>query len=463
MQIYHKGPGGEVHKKVGPFPVQHPNGDSAGGSTPISVHLLEPDQGYATYNPLIERNVSNVPKGGSWKQIRKSGSIKMTPMNVVNERTENFVGAFTYNYLGVAAMTNWTSNTLEDGSTVCLNWPSPPISEHLVTNRFLDLSEAKGMFPSVPHYTFRREFDSNQIEAQKAAAWQELFQAYNLGEELYELRDSIHLAKDLLTRGYRILSDSKGMFEEFKRFFNKKSAVSELPNEALSAWMEYRYGIMPIIYSLSDIIGLSNLKGKYRTVRKRVSPRIEGAGFVPNETCFFTEGADNSSCNITVKSRYASEQQMRRDLINVNLLTTAATVYPYAFVVRWFVNVNSFLDAQIKSLTTLSTQHVGCIAFKDSYEEKTYFRWRHKIDRVTDTVTKTNPCGNVTSVTASAGPVDYSEDQLLQIKSVNNYRRILIQPNEVKLVWNPYLDWKRGIDSLALTFPKMQSAFRRLI
>ena len=408
-----------------------------------------PDRGYWTYQPVIEEQHSAVPQGGSFKKIQKSGRIKMTPMYHRNYRRVNHLGKFTFEKKDILP---WFYVFQCNGQvdSYDTHFFRPSISQEVT----MDLSYARAHWPNAPYFRSLYGFNQNSIEAQKANAWQELFQTYNLGEELYELRESIVLVKSLISRALTQLKSAISAY---------KAALRQGNSKALDTWMEYRYGIMPIVYSIQDILKLSGVSGKYHTVRKRVSPQKVVNPNPIDGTCFYESVVDTSTCNITVKSRYSSSAAKKFDLVNVNPFTTAATVYPYAFVVRWFINLNSFLDSHIKSITTTSAQYAGVIAIKTSVQKGTYFRLDARVPGKTETTSLLTSNGRYFEETDTLDDYGRLQDVLLQTETIDDYERLLISPSETKLVFNPHLDIKRGIDALALSLPYLSQAFRKLL
>lgn len=149
------------------------------------------------------------------------------------------------------------------------------------------------------------------------------------------------------------------------------------------------------------------------------------------------------------------------DLVNVNPITTALEVYPWAMVVRWFINVSEYFGSRIKSLTSLSLESCACVATKVTAEYGTYLFLRDGYD-ITVSWDGDSGCGRGWYGYHEWGPfVDKVDNRiLLTWHSINNYDRYLYSPQDVELVWSPYFDWRRAIDSMILGERALSKALR---
>jgi hypothetical protein len=404
---------------------------------------------------IFERNA---PTEGKWRQIKDSGHIKMTEMSIRNEHhTFDIVGVERPVYRFAWAGTGQTRGG--SGCPLCAVKIVKRVFDNL-QERYVeqgDLSYWKERYPGVPHYKCMPYFCPVKVEHRKAAVISDLFQAYNLGEEIYELRSSLSTVTKLATEGVSLILKS--------RKFITSLVERGLHKEAAKRWMEFRYGIMPIIYSIQDVLTLKNETGRYRTIRKSVTPdepeEIE-PGSEP--VYFYDQGAALLRCSVMAKARWASQEMKQLDLINVNPITTAFEVYPWAMVVRWFVNVSTFINSRIKSLTSLALQHRACCAVREKMEYGTYLHLEDGYEHTHYTAGHAPPCPDHWYGEETHGPfVDHVEyDSLLAWYSINNYTRYLFTPQDVKLVFRPMMNWKRYVDGLIMGSGQLSKSLRRL-
>jgi len=400
------------------------------------------------YEPIVERTWRNADTSGSWREVRESGLIKMTPMSAGQSVTKNYLGSFLKDKHAVA---------LAKGHG-CANYPNCTgellFRDHAFASiNYIeqgDLTYWRTKYPTVPYLSLTEDFDSARWERIKSEAYQDLFQAYNLGEELYELMDTLRTLMSLLRRAYNLLANFKKVLDKLKRLKPKERAIA-----ISKAWLELRYGILPIAYSIKDLLNLYNdSEGEYRTIRRTYNPPKSPIDTFPEDGNYFYEiGAVSTLYRVTVKGRWGSSASKVADLINVNPLLTALAVYKYSLVVRWFVNINSAFDSWVKAFTTSALQFNGVTSVKVVREISVYFH--HEYDT---TVTAYEPGNSIcgTNFYGVYGPYTIGgkrvSDVLLQEHSEESYERELFLPNDVSFVWDPKFDLKRIIDALALLF-----------
>lgn len=409
----------------------------------------------------------NRPTYGEWSAIKKSGSIKMTPMEIKNEQTLYEVGEVHVPYIQTQPCVTYQHKARKTSST-CYNCQIKRVDAKLAVakGRYVeqgDLSYWKSKYPTAPHYVLENKgyLDQAQLEAAKSSVYAELFQAYNLGEEIAELRETIGAVLGWTASAIKLISDSKRVLDSLL----KKGKI----DLAADKWMEFRYGLMPMIFSIQDILALNEEKGVYRTTRKTVYPRFEVEGFVDEDdrpnVYFIDVGSYEIRANITAKARWKTNDLKKFDLININPLTTFTAVLPWSMVVRWFFNVQSYLDCRVKSLTSLALEHHACVAIREKSDYGTYLSAKLGYDQTYFWNGVYTGCGS----SSYFGIYDlgrhtdlFRQDVLLVKHTQNNYNRYLFQPSDVKLVFSPHMTWQRSLDALVLAMRPMSKLLRRL-
>mgnify|MGYP001131163617 CR=1 FL=1 len=415
---------------------------------------------------LEKRVDSNVyeriaPVDGSWQKVRESKEIKMTAMRVISEQHRYFVAGLQRPYFAYRIAKIGKASARVNGR--CLNCQRVLVSAKLakVQGRYIeqgDIDYWKSKYPNVPHFRDIETLDSDKIELAKGEAYSELFQAYNLGEELYEFRETIASIGKLTLEAVALIRNARALITSLLEKGLKK--------EAANRWMEFRYGIMPIIFSIQDILALKSENGLYRTVRKKVKPDVPDStdGRWVNPIYFVDSGVSELKCHVTAKGRWATEELKMLDIININPLTTAFEVYPWAMVIRWFVNVSSYINSRVKSLTSLALEYKACLSIREKMEYGTYLHAEQGYIH--------HPLWNGDSGACGAGYYGVHDfgvfqdkvvsDILLSWHSINNYNRYLFQPSDVKLVLSPHITWQRTVDSLILGSGRLSKLLRRL-
>jgi len=432
----------EVRKFTIPLPTCGGEGDLKTGTSTISVTESETP---LQYSPLVENRWRRADTSGSWSKIKESGQIKMTPMSVGFSRVTN--------QLGVCTKDQHTLAVAADGCTNLSNCTDNALRfdyDHAEINYIEqgDLTYWRQRFPDVPYLGLEADFDEDRWERIKSQAYQDLFQAYNLGEELYELKETILQLTSLLRRAYTLLAKFK---ETLRRLRNLRPAARA---KAISrAWLELRYGLMPIAYSIQDLLDLVNdSEGNYRTIRRKYEPPTKPTtGSYPEGNYFYEVGAISTVYRVTVKGRWASSSDKKRDLVNINLLTTALAVFKYSLVVRWFINLNSVIDSWVKSFTTSALEYNGVVSVRVKRDIAVFFH--HVYDSsFSYTWYGHSACGLYWYPTQ--GPFEYGGERTFNLKlqtiEEDTYDRELFLPTDARFVWDPNMNLKRYMDALAM-------------
>lgn len=402
----------------------------------------------------------NRPIDGKWHEIKESGSIKMTPMSIKKEKHTYFVAGLRRPFIDHCfAKTARPARKINGTCVNCISNDNYVIKLAIVEGSYVeqgDLSYWKTKYPHAPHIGVQTVLDSSKIEAAKAQVYSDLFQQWNLGEELVELRETISGVSKLTKEAVSLILNARktinGLLER------------GLKKEAANRWMEFRYGIMPIIYSIQDIVALKGATGLYRTSRSAVYPDEVSSSEAPSGAYFEDVGSSILKCSVTAKARWASQEMKQLDLININPLTTALEVYPWAMVVRWFFNVSTFINSRIKSLTSLALEHHACVAIREKMEYGTYLNVHEGYHKHIFDVGDSPTCGK-----GFWGYYDFGihsdftpQRVLLSWISKDNYTRYLYQPSDVKLVFNPHISWQRSVDGVILGWGQLSKLLRRL-
>lgn len=177
-------------------------------------------------------------------------------------------------------------------------------------------------------------------------------------------------------------------------------------------WMEFRYAIMPLVYSVND--GLDLLKAsyvEYETIRKGINHAPIDLG----DDIIFPEVRER----VFLKQRIFAEIDRVNAGLKMNIFSTAWELVPLSFVVDWVFNIGDVLS----SIGTPS--HVKQRAMQVSFQVR---------DKTIDITDHELP-GALTSVSYSA------------------YRVQLINPqSHLGFSFNPSMSWKRWADALALSW-----------
>ncbi len=243
---------------------------------------------------------------------------------------------------------------------------------------------------------------------------------------------------------YRMLKKPLAALESF----SKKLPIARSLEAASSYWLQYRYGVMPLINTVTEVA--LGIKAKRRAVRK--TTRAKG---VITRSSFASTNHDlggqwrytvaiSSTDTLTVRAMsldaYYSDALYESGLSLSGFVTLPWELIPYSFVADWFVNVQDYLGALVPS---------------PSFEDlgSCYVATR-------DTITKYN-VAITANLNPSTGTLTSSPDGDVISQLVTKTRRPLVKPALVIKsdfrfdAQHPF----RTLDSLALISQRFLKAF----
>lgn len=385
----------------------------------------------------------------SFTKIKQSGFIKMSDYRVGREEIRHFLG----------------SSPIEGGVTFW--WPSTRCGEKFNTlsprtlistwTEQFDLSRILVKRPNLRHYKVSDDSYlelANKINQVKAAVVSDNLATFDLLTELAEGREALSFIASAL-------SSIRNPLATFKRLREELSTGAGAHKKITDLWMQYRYAIMPVVYSVQDAMDLyEKSKDIYKTSRAGGNHSIssDARPTKQNEDNFLYDQVHESyRISATGKARYSLASLRFTDQISVNPFVTAWELIPYSFVVDWFLNVGDWVQAQTSSLADLSSQRAFCCSVK---EESTCSTFYH--NRPNGSWSRTYDTWG-----GRSGVLEYSYenpgDHLLRTIKRETYDRHVFTPTDVRLSISPGLtSWKRWIDAYVLSLRPIMTALRRL-
>lgn len=134
---------------------------------------------------------------------------------------------------------------------------------------------------------------------------------------------------------------------EYRKYKAKKTA-DDFAKASLSTWMEYRYAIMTLVYSLQDYHDyLNNLNNVYKTTRSGVAFEIPEEWFYIPPGWKIKEDSIATKKRVWIKRKYDPSSLLDTLLreLQTNVFKTAWELIPLSFVIDWFVNIGDLIDA----------------------------------------------------------------------------------------------------------------------
>lgn len=242
---------------------------------------------------------------------------------------------------------------------------------------------------------------------------------------LAELPETVKMVQDILSFSGNKLK----AFRTAEKRLKKKLLKQGIPKNELesadalaSLWLQFRYGIMPVYYTLQDIKEALNERFavEYVKERKFKTEELKIKNF---------KGLATSTSSCWMKRRFDpsdSSTQFRR-VFGVNPFTTAWELTTLSFVVDWFLNVGDVISA----LTPVP-----------SLEEAATFSWKNEVK------------GTITNPDYPQGRIDIKLEYY-EITPINYH-------DHVSLRFEPVLTAKRKLDALALSWSFSRSFLSKL-
>jgi len=442
-----------------------PAGSVAVGTCTISygAYTPEPPPSSITrsYEPYVEsRRLYDPSKGRKWSALKKTGAILFSPYENSLEKVTSSISS-----------RNKLRHIYYQITGDCLS--SPPVC-HIGTlvnvkpswtenDDFSSLSE-RLLLVGRP----RSDYDGtveDTISSTQQSAFSQALNAYDLLTEIGELRETVGFFGSKIDEVADLMSKfadkdrnawSKGRRSTAKTLMRSSDVALRTLGKR---WMEYRYAIMPLLYSFNDVSKLLNEKAnRYQSdrSRQRISLDYDPGEPLGNETLDVKSSGEIIVRSLT-KGRFdMGDLQKLVSTVGLNPFRTAWELIPLSYVVDWILNVG---DA-ITSLTGLdySSERLGTT----SVREKSIFTYTHH-DRFTLSVAKAayqNSCGQ--TVPGRSDNYDEKFDNVVRLEERDTYVRTIWTRPMPKIIFDPFLNWKRLIDSFVLGYQPTKKTLRSL-
>jgi hypothetical protein len=440
------------------------NGVIPKSAYPELTSVIGPVATTAFYEPIsLSKSRFDPSKGRKFHDLSKDGAILMSPLSIVNEKTENFLLRTQKN----EALWRWEgiSSSNGKGCNVLQFVRALDIGSY---ERTYDIVRLRNLYPSIQTYTVN-DLDLSKtkdlVDSTQTAVIADALSGYDILTELAESRETLHFLKGKVGGFADMISKLAHEDEHAWRRGRRMTPKSLLRSgdKALrrlgGRWMEIRYAIMPLFYSLRDIKGLVDDNGaRYKTSRKRDKVESHSTGVTLPTSGYYLERHVSGSVSVasTSKARYdidgLSSLYARR--IASNPFATAWELVPLSFVVDWFFNIGDVITAATS--IDFSNQRCNCTAVRTSYEEELYF-----VQFGEDTTLEGRTWNGITidPLVFQATP---PQRTLIQKRTVNNYSRSLFTRAPGRVQFEPFLNWKRMIDGAVLAYQPTKNLLRSL-
>lgn len=157
---------------------------------------------------------------------------------------------------------------------------------------------------------------------------------FDIATEIGEMPETIKMILNGVMAGIKLLLRAK-------RDIKQNLSSGSVKTDAASIWMMYRYGLMPIVYSVNDGLDLLEMESKkFQSFRGRSDSPAEKFAAHGYE-CI---SAPDVQHRCFLKYGYDLESTIHQGL-KINLAATAWELIPLSFVFDWFFQVGDYLTA----------------------------------------------------------------------------------------------------------------------
>lgn len=408
------------------------------------------------------------PTDGSWSEVIRSGRVKMTEMNAFRTHVTRHPVLIPE----MAAISSWPAAWT--GSTCC---GTAGLQESVALWYNVSHMEFLPREPSALRLTEYNDRLGDLIVTNQQDLYRDLNEGYDLASELGELPETFRWLSSLIQQAVSVtekfpdLLRSRGPSgRRIKLPRSRKKALkmgSHYVGKMLDRWMEYRYAIMPIVYSIQDIQEV--LKHADRIVRK--GSKRENLNLSFEERLDNCITADGHSVPLIVSTELdtdvVSSGRILYDTGSLNRLVDQVSTNPFitfyelltlSFVLDWFFNVsNSIFAATHRDNQSLSSGYCTSVKQRFLITARQCGDLDLAYQRQYD---PSNPCWNgylhqISRKMAYPSGIVFS-------KEAQSYRRTVWERPTSKIVFDPSLNWRRLLDAVALTHKPVHKRLSQL-
>lgn len=169
---------------------------------------------------------------------------------------------------------------------------------------------------------------------------------FDIATEIGEMPETVKMILNFVIEGVKLLLRAK---REIKQNLSSGSVIKD----AASLWMGYRYGVMPLVYSINDGLDLLEMENrKFQSFRGRLDIPFEKF----RARGYECTSAPDTEHRVFLKYGYDLESSIHQGL-KINLAATAWELVPLSFVLDWFFQIGDYLTA---FFTPGNVNQIGC-------------------------------------------------------------------------------------------------------
>lgn len=195
---------------------------------------------------------------------------------------------------------------------------------------------------------------SSAIAVASTKAWEASNQhAADILVDIAEMRQTLRMLRDPIQSSsafLRKIQDRKGG--------KKGASVKDLTDYTQSMWLQYRYGIRPLVSSVQGVVKAltqerrpirATHRGKYSVSKQGISNSVKNTFFVNYGYSMVTTDKVDIRTGLVIDEAVELAQALGVDASG--MLALPWELVPFSFVADWFANVGDFLGALAPYLT----------------------------------------------------------------------------------------------------------------
>lgn len=262
---------------------------------------------------------------------------------------------------------------------------------------------------------------------------------YDLGTDLAEMRETLEMLRSPFNALRKLLSDWQ----------RKAGSLKKTGDAIAGTWMEYRYGIMPIVYSIQDIIALCEKQAEQVQILRRVkgsasnSKSSSTTWLTPYKSSLWsmTEGTTYEAEQKATTSVYFRRQRTPSLAHNLgldwsNLPSIAWELTKLSWLLDWWLHIGDYLSSVRYDPSILVVGN--CTSIVETIRRKSVVK------------------------DVSIGTVKIPSELLTYVQTWKRLTRVVGTPKPLY----PVVDWefhsvKHTLDALALSWQSMPKIIKK--
>lgn len=416
------------------------------------------------YEPHVVRRWKIKPKNETpFSIVKRKRLIKMTDYSVGEHQI--------YNHLVKFKHRSW--NVAFGGAISCPN--TFGYGPRLLISQWDKVQDGRAFInENVRPFYYLDDVDSmisDDLNDVKANCISDSFSGFDLLTNLAEFPDALEMIVTALKNARHPLKGIKELMDKYKKARSRGKTRREAHDEIASQWMQYRYGIMPLVLSIKDALELLDKSAEeFHTSRSwnTLTLNENSHPLVPEDKYYFQKLQGTFTVSAVGKARYESKGLRLSDLITFNPFLTAWELIPLSFVIDWFVNVGDVIFSHTSTLSDLAVERKFCASVKKVYTLDTCYRTSY-----TDSFKESRtgfPSSAYECAAKDSLRAPYSFDESFDVKldctlitnQYETYDRNVFTPTDVSLRFNPSLSWMRMLDGYVLSLKPILKALKSI-